>query len=136
MPKLEEYKQAYYEFTGLTSTSARQLAFAGIAIIWLFRHGEADSLKLPHDLLYPSAFFVVCLAADLFQYFVSSAIWGIFHRVKEKEFEKNSSSEEILLKAPAYLNWPNLVFFYLKVLCVFLAYAQLFFFIIKTIRFE
>jgi len=136
MPTLEDYKQAYYDFTGLTSASARQLAFAGIAIIWIFRNGGSGGLVLPHDLLYPSAFFVVSLAADLFQYFVSSAIWGIFHRVKEKEFEKGSLPEDSILKAPVYLNWPNLAFFYVKVLCVLIAYVQMFVFILKTIRFE
>lgn len=136
MPTINDYRQAYYDFTGLASSASRQLAFAGIAIIWLFRHGDPSNLSLPHSLLYPTIFFVLSLAFDLTQYFVASTIWGVYHRIKEKEFEKLTFPETHEFKAPVYFPWPQLAFFYMKVICVFIAYYQLFMYILGIINFK
>ena len=40
--KLSEIRKAYEELSGLLSKISRQLAFAGIGIVWLFRTTGAD----------------------------------------------------------------------------------------------
>ena len=38
--KLSEYANVYAEFSGKASDVARQLAFAGLALVWLFRESN------------------------------------------------------------------------------------------------
>ena len=38
--KLSDYRETYYEFSGKASDVTRQLAFAGIAIVWIFKIEE------------------------------------------------------------------------------------------------
>jgi len=136
MPTLSEFKQSYYEFTGLTSSSCRQLALAGIAIIWIFKTGAASGISIPSELLYPAIFFVISLAADLLQYFVASAIWGTFHRFKEKQHERLALPPEFDVKAPYYFPWPQLLLFNVKVTCVLFGYTKLIIFMFNTISFS
>ena len=47
--KLSEYKNDYYYFTGKLSEINRQIAFAGIALIWIFKNGENSNLKIENE---------------------------------------------------------------------------------------
>ena len=57
MKSISEYREeAYYSATDTASSIARQLGFAGIAIIWIFKHGDAGVLTVPKELLWPGFF--------------------------------------------------------------------------------
>ena len=45
--KLRNYRQTYYDYSGKASDIARQLSFAGIAIIWIFKIQKDTSIELP-----------------------------------------------------------------------------------------
>lgn len=45
--KLQDVRSTYYELSGKTSDLVRQLGFAGIALIWLFRTDLAGQPRIP-----------------------------------------------------------------------------------------
>lgn len=57
------------------SDGVRQLALAGVAIIWLFRTGEGAQTRIGRGLLLPLLFIVVALLCDLVQYIYSTNKW-------------------------------------------------------------
>lgn len=121
--KLSQYKKDYHEFSGKASDVTRQLAFAGVAVIWIFKIGGAYKPQIPTPLLMPLALLVSTLAFDLLQYVVSAIIWGIFYRYNESKLK--NLSEDPMLFASRYLNWPGILFFFLKIATVIIAYGLL-----------
>lgn len=124
---LSKYRETYYFYSGKASDIARQLAFAGIALVWIFKK-EIDSIpKIPEQLIIPSALLALTLTFDLLQYIYGSAIWGGFQRYHEKR--KTGEEKDPDLTAPPWINWPTLAFFWAKLAFVLAAY----FLIIKYI---
>lgn len=117
-----EALEAYKDFSTQTSANVRTLAFAAIAIVWVFRSGSPDqSLAFPEKLVLAGLFGVGALVSDFFQYLYATVAWGIFHRRKEKEDKPRQED----FKAPVQINWPTNLFFGLKILCILLAYVFL-----------
>lgn len=127
--KLCEYKKDYQWFSGKTSDVVRQLAFAGIAIIWIFKQDGKPLPAIPRELLWPTIFLALSLAADLLQYVSATIIWGSFHCYHEK---KNSGDRDI--KASTKLNWPTNILFYTKIFFVVFAYALMILYIFERWR--
>lgn len=119
---LQNARDNYYFHTGKVSDIARQLAFAAIAVIWIFNAGNGTSIALPKELLQPLKLIVACLALDLFQYIFSAIIWGFFHRMKERA----GISDSMEFKAHPAINWPALVFFWSKPVVLACAYWEIF----------
>lgn len=65
--KLAAARETYYYATGQVSQIARQLALAGIAVVWLFKAGEGSSFLLPDELALALVAFFAALILDLFQ---------------------------------------------------------------------
>ena len=81
---LEEAREHYYSHSGQASSAARQLAFAGIAAVWIL---STDNDLIPVEfsgLLLPLLLFVSGIFFDLVQYYYLASFWGIFARQKEK----------------------------------------------------
>jgi hypothetical protein len=76
--KFKDYRADFYTLSGKASDATRQLALAGIAIVWIFKVQDAQSVSVPRELLLPALFFVIGLALDLFQYAVAALIWESF----------------------------------------------------------
>jgi hypothetical protein len=117
--KVKDYKRDYQEFSGKLSDNARKLAFAGIAIVWIFKQEKESIFILPHLLKLAMLMFVITLSFDLLQYIYQTLTWGIFHR----HFEKKLPSEDSELMAPEYLNWPAIFFFWSKVIALTAGYV-------------
>jgi hypothetical protein len=128
--RLKEYKDVYYEFSGNASDISRQLAFAGIAIIWIFRSVE-NPTKIPEPLLLPFAFMVSCLFFDILQYLAGTTVWGIFQWHEERKLQQEnpdkqlSEIDEMELDSPTWLKHPQFICFMLKTAAIFLAYVWL-----------
>lgn len=122
--KLSDVRKAYYDYTAQTSALVRQLCYAGIAVIWLFKIESSESKipQIPEDLIVPLFCIVAALAFDFFQYAVASFIWGFYHRCKEK-YPYKSKDKDFL--APRYFNWFGIFFFWSKVALVITAYVLL-----------
>ena len=117
--KIADYRADYYAFSSKTSEIARQLSFAGIALIWVFKPKDAAPTAIPVELLWPAALFVLTLALDLLHAAYGTLVWGLFSRYHEKQH----IGADAELDAPAWFNWPSLGFFWGKVLAVVVAYV-------------
>src|SRR5688500_15770819 len=93
---LEKYLQATYFYSGEASKINRQLAFAGIAIIWIFYSSKNPEL-IPRGMQLPLLLLVIGLAVDLLQYVMGYILLKIFHRKHEaKRIERGGIKENIL----------------------------------------
>jgi hypothetical protein len=119
--KREEARSAYYEFSGKLSEVARQLSFAGIAVVWLFHVDAKRGPQIDERLWQAITLIVISLACDFAQYGYQTAAWGILNRIQEHR----GVTADADFVAPAWLNWPGLLFFWAKVLAVGLAYVYL-----------
>lgn len=123
MNTLERSQEAYRELSGTASTVSRHLAFAGIALIWIFKVNCGSQQKVPAELVLPAIFIVLALACDLLQYVVSAAIWGFYGRVIELRV---ADGKQMPSAAPPWFNWPAIGLFWAKVILVVLAYVLIF----------
>jgi hypothetical protein len=121
--KLSGYKEDYDYFSSRASDVARQLAFAGVAVVWIFRVGEGLDAALPENLLTPLALLALALLLDLLHYVMGALVWGSFHRFKEKQLKRISDDPEVA--APKWCNWPINLLFGLKIVAVVVAYSLL-----------
>jgi hypothetical protein len=121
--KLKEYKKTYEEFTGKLSDINRQIAFAGIAIIWIFV--QRGNFEIASGLMIPLIFLAIALAADLFHYIYQSAAWAFFFNYHEKRIQKEKGDYEQDIKAPRKINYFSWTLFITKITCVILGYLFL-----------
>lgn len=128
--KLSDYKEDYYFFTGKLSDINRQIAFAGLAIIWIFKKGENSDIQLDVELIKPAIFIVCALAFDIFQYIYQSITWSLFYT----HYNRKHKSEEYKIESPEYLNYPSWFFFFLKVILVLIAYWKIFEYLLTKIK--
>ncbi len=89
---LEDAFKNYYEFSGLLSSNVRNLCYAGIAVIWVFKTGINPAIELPPALIFALLFFVASLLMDIFQYAWSTIWWGKTSYSNEK-LKKRKFSE-------------------------------------------
>ena len=125
--KLEDVRGAKDIYTGKASDVARQLAFAGIAVIWIFRGGQTDQILLPPQLVESLTYFCISLGCDLVQYIVCSIIWSMFNRYREGK--RTHSTDDSSFSAPYWINWPANAFFYGKLVAVSYGYLLLLLFV-------
>src|SRR5947207_208420 len=110
--KLSDYKEEYYEFSKLASENARKAAFAGIAIVWIFRVTSGATPQIPRGFLGPVICFVVAIGVDLLHYILGSVIWGRFHAYHEGKLTDVQEDPE--MSHPTYLEYPITACFVLK----------------------
>ena len=127
--ELKKYLEAYHEFSGKASDIARQLAFAAIAIIWIFKTNSIEIIAIPNELIRPSALIIMALAFDLLQYVIASIIWKIFYSLKERKGVPVDQD----VKASPWLSRIVLFFFIFKILFVIVGYILIFKFILSKI---
>lgn len=118
--KIEDCRQAYYDSSEKASNIARQLAFAGLALIWAFRVTAGERPVIPTSLRWAGILLVTGLALDFFHYVVKTIIWGTYHRYKEQQV---SETAEFL--APSWINYPGNLCFVLKLGAIGIAYLLL-----------
>lgn len=115
-----ESLSCYQKHSGKASDLVRQLAFAGLALVWLFKTDKSGGVKLPANLLWPAGLIILALVLDLVQYTYASAAWGTFNRMVEKHYRDDQE-----FGAPTWINWPTLICFWAKIAAVIAAYCLL-----------
>ncbi|MGK5042181.1 hypothetical protein ACQ4WQ_17720 [Janthinobacterium sp. GB1R12] len=135
-PTLKDYRETYYAASAKAGDIARQLAFAGIALVWIFQRTakEAnDAYSLPEELYWPTLFIVAALTLDLLQYCYKSGVWGFLQwrieRVYGPDVTKSYTVQE-------FLNWPTLILFWGKLSSIAIAYIFLLFFVVSHVKFS
>lgn len=122
--RLSEAKENYCWHSAAAIAAARQLAFAGIAAVWVFNQPQDQpGIALPQILTWAVILLCFSLACNLLQYASSSAISGYFHRVKEKELTSKSITADANVAAHRWFNWPGIVFYWSKLELIIAAYA-------------
>jgi len=121
--RLKDAREHYYTHSGNLSSVNRQLAFAGIAIIWIFTEKSTLPVNVPELLLMPLLFFIISLCCDLLHYISLAWSWGIYHSYKEYI---QKISEEKDFKAPRVINIFGVSFWILKVIFNSIGYFYLF----------
>jgi ketopantoate hydroxymethyltransferase len=81
--RVKDCRDAYGYNSQKAGDVARQLAFAGIGLIWVFRTGADAATKIGPELYLPTLLLGAGLACDLLQYVVASGIWGFYGRYRE-----------------------------------------------------
>jgi hypothetical protein len=128
--KLNDYREAFYTFSGKASDLNRQLAFAGIALIWLFKRDVGAQLTIPSELLYPAVFIVASLALDMLHYCIAASIWHWFYRTKERAGVTDNAQ---LKRHSPSLEWPIYSIFWAKIAFVLMAYIGIFVFLLRAL---
>lgn len=123
--KLKDARENYYYFSQKMSEIVRQLGFAGVALIWIFKDEVDGKQVVPPALLTTAKFIVIGLGFDLLHYVAGTLVWGIYNGLKERSGTKEGT--EFL--APRAINWPTLFFLWAKVIAIFIAYIKIFTFL-------
>lgn len=118
----EAWERSNYA-TGKASDIARQLALAGIAVIWLFK--TTDSSKpITENMLFPLWLFLGSLLLDLLQYIVAGVTWAGFSRLREKQHKSSAGTTEIN-DSPGYINAPAWILWVAKMIAMTYGYWEL-----------
>jgi hypothetical protein len=137
--KLEDTRAEYYFHSGKVSEVVRQLALAGVAVIWIFKSEAGGQQRIPGWLIPAGILILFCLAFDLLQYAVATIQWNRFNRVKEIELGQKKAAGEITdpeneqFAAPAEINDIPMTFFWVKFILVILAYINLIFYLMTRL---
>jgi hypothetical protein len=117
---LREARDQYYAHSGAASSAARQLAFAGIAVVWILATQDRTIVTVSAGALRaPLLWFVTTLALDLLQYYWLASFWGTFSRHKETKGEQEFDG------APAWGNRLGIACWVLKGIAVAIGYCLL-----------
>lgn len=129
MPKLSDYLDTYRRLSGKASDVSRNLSFAGIALIWIFKCDSQNGPVIPRGLLFPLILFAASLFCDLMQYCLGAVIWGSFFKYQEKakyrKYGKKAVESDPDVDSPKYFPLPQEILFSLKLLFVLWSYALL-----------
>lgn len=117
--KRADARAAYQEYSASTSEKVRQLAFAALGVVWVFRPN--NSMQLPRTLLWAATLAIVALALDFLHSLYGTTAWGVLHRRKERE----GVGDDVQFKAPRQINWPTNSLFGAKVVALAVCYMFL-----------
>ena len=125
--KLQECRKTFYEFSGKLSDNARKLAFAGIAVAWIFKQEKDGLYTIPDTLKNAILLFVISLSLDLLQYIWQTFIWEYFYMHKERQLQYD---EDIDFLAPKAFKNIALGIFWCKVIVLLIGYAVMIYFLL------
>ena len=121
---LSGWKKDYENDSSTLSTLNRNLAFAGIGLIWIFKNADSSPKLLPDALYQPILLITGALFFDIFQYIwrigVSYFTYRKYEKLLDRKKIKESETEDIQIKQ-IYMNitW---AFFLLKIALTIYAY--------------
>lgn len=118
--KLSEIEKAKNDATGKASDVGRQLAFAGIATVWLLRN-EHGAKPFESTLSVALLLLGVALLIDFLQYVYCSWVWRGFYN---KHYDEHNC-DEALVDIPEGLSASIYRFFWTKIGVLLLGYAFL-----------
>jgi len=122
MKTIEEYWDVFYDFSRTASDLSRNLAFAGIGIIWIVAIAKDNSTTLPTELLKPICLLAISLACDLAQYVYATIAWYLFCLHKERKYGEDYKDK---IKSNELINIPTWILFGVKIGFVAFAYMDL-----------
>ncbi len=132
---LKEWQNDYESDSTIISELIRNLSFAGIGLIWIFKNSEPSGKLLPQALICPILLIVVALFIDLLQYIWRIGVNYFTYRKHEKLLNENKIDKKLIDDIqinPIFMRitW---VFFVFKIILVLSAYLFISNFLITKI---
>ena len=124
MNRLSDYKLTYEEASSKVSDLSRQMALAGIAIIWIFRQTDLSGQIICKELIPPLFSFILTLTFDILQYIYKTVAWYIFFRTREKKI--NKKNPDPTTQANPIINLPTWILFGSKIVSLIIGYIMIF----------
>jgi hypothetical protein len=123
---LSSYLDLISYFSSNASSINRNLALAGIAIIWIFKKPENTSI-IPGLLNFPLWCLAISLGIDLVQYLIGSFAWKFFYEYKYYLWKKNGFKPEYAkdIEAPNSISVPIDILFFTKIVFMLIAYYNI-----------
>jgi hypothetical protein len=119
------------ELTGKLSDVTRQAAYAGLAVIWIFKTGDATTYQLDRSLIWAGVLLALALALDLSQYACNVTLRWFHARHEEQVRGVDYKGKDVTL--PKRLNRIPYALFALKVALVAAGYVVLLFYLLRVL---
>ena len=132
---LKDWLGEFHDDTGKISDLVRNLAFAGIGIIWIFKNTDLTYKIIPKELVLPLKYIVLGLFLDLFQYIWRAINVYVIYSIKAKQYDKGKlKSKDIAdVKIPKYIPFFTWLFFTSKIFLVAIAYYNIYQFLLTKV---
>jgi hypothetical protein len=118
--KLKSIEEYFQKRSDKASDISRQLAFAGLAIIWIFHKNNKPIV--PTEFVIPTLIFISSLFLDLIHYLSASIYLGTRYRNLEKQNKKDDEDVDVSL----IFNKIMWIIWGLKILLILVGYIYLF----------
>jgi hypothetical protein len=119
------------EFTGKLSDVTRQAAYAGLALIWIFKTGDAARYHLDRTLVWAGILLALALAFDVAQYAFS--VVRRWRNARYEETVRGVDYEGKDITLPTNVNHIPYALFALKVACVVIGYVILLYYLFRVL---
>jgi hypothetical protein len=107
----------YTDYHKSVNEISRQIAYAGIALIWVFRVTGPGQVHIPKLLFISGFFLILCLFFDYLQYIVGAITYQIYGTYKEKQVTASETFQQ-----PDSLLHPMDALFFLKIIAAIIGY--------------
>jgi hypothetical protein len=128
--KLSGVRDQYYFHSGKVSDIIRQMALAGIGLVWIFKFEENNQPKIPAELIPATVLIVIGLTLDFLQYVTATLMWA----TRARKLENKGTTDDQEVSLPDWINYPALLFFWTKIPVIVSAYAVLIHFLWLKIK--
>ena len=121
---LKDWLAEFYDDTGKISDIIRNLALAGIGLIWIFKNSDLTHDILPKGLIPALRFIVLGLITDLLQYLWRAINIYIFYKINEIKYQKGKLTNQNIsdVTIPNYIAIGTWIIFCSKIILVTIAY--------------
>jgi len=119
------------ELTGKLSDVTRQAAYAGLAVIWIFKSGDATTYHLDRSVIWAGVLLALALALDLSQYACNVTLRWFHARHEEQVRGVDYKGKDVTLTKR--LNRIPYALFALKVALVAAGYVVLLCYLLRVL---
>lgn len=128
---LKSYREDFESITKNLSDIFRNLSFAGIGIIWIFKNNSLNSKIIPDALYSPLVLLIIALALDFMQYLWKGINYYAFYKRNEILYDKKKLTEKDIedVQIWNYVSIGTWTFFGLKIGFMIAAFINIFCFI-------
>ena len=122
---LQEWGEQSVELAKRTSEINRQLVFAGIAIIWIFKNPDNSPAIIKDGLILPLFLYILSLSVDLFQHFFGAMSWYVFYHIKLYKSQNGKLSDDEDVTGPSWIDFTSTSLFVVKIVLNIIGYLEL-----------
>lgn len=129
---LKEWLQDFYDDTSKISDIVRNLGFAAIGIIWIFKNKDLTQNILPSSLVPALGFAISGLVIEFFQYLWRAISNYCIYRKNEIQYNKGKLNDDQIsdITAPVFIEVITWLLFIAKIVLIAIAYIKIYQFFI------